>query len=261
MLLISWNLGYAFGFKATHEQAWRYLAELDPDLALLQEAVVPPWANNKWTIVRSPGEGWGSAVLAKPRFILREIEAPAELNRNGGNVTAVGAVKLEDGSELLVVSVHAPVLRGGAREIDLGGRDVVSVKLSAYRNASLRDVAYVSCRDLVKDRRFVVSGDWNTSPILWDQKHPKDGEAEFFARAAADGWVNCYRRFHEGEGRTWFRKNDPPYQLDHAFCDSATAGGLLDCQIDAHPAEPLGLSDHAPLLLMLQEPRTMATAV
>jgi hypothetical protein len=249
MLLISWNLGYAFGFKATHQHAWEYVASLDPDIALVQEAVVPGWAEDKWTVLRSPGSGWGSVILAKPRFNLREIDASTELNIKGGLVTAIGVVKLEDGAELLVVSVHAPVLRGGAREIDLGGRDVESLKLSAYQTASLRDVAYVICRDLVKERRFVVSGDWNTSPILWDRNHPKDCEAEFFSRAEADGWVNCYRKFHEGEGRTWFRKNDPPYQLDHAFCDSATAEALRNCRIDVNPAERMGLSDHAPLIL------------
>jgi exonuclease III len=37
--------------------------------------------------------------------------------------------------------------------------------------------------------------------------------------------------------------------MDHAFCDPVTAEVLRACEIDAHPAETLTLSDHAPLIL------------
>jgi exonuclease III len=64
--------------------------------------------------------------------------------------------------------------------------------------------------------------------------------------------VDCYRRFHATEGRSWFRAGQHPYQFDHDFCNPDTAAALRSCDIDAHPAEPMGLSDHAPLILRLE---------
>jgi exonuclease III len=76
-------------------------------------------------------------------------------------------------------------------------------------------------------------------------------EADFLARAELDGWIDCYRLSNEQEGRTWFRGRDIGYQLDHAFCDPETARLVRACYIEPEPAERLGLSDHAPLILKL----------
>jgi endonuclease/exonuclease/phosphatase family metal-dependent hydrolase len=249
MLVVSWNLGYAFGFKRTHDRAWHYLAALDPDLAVLQEALPPPWAREKWTVVAPHESKWGSVIVAKPDMALRAIDPPPEANLQLGLAIATGTVRLPDGDSLNVISVHAPAIK--ARDIDLAGRHPASVKLPLDRTAWLRDVAYVMCRELVRDQRFLASGDWNTSPQLWDQRHPGRHEVDFFTRARGDGWIDCYGRFHADEGRTWFHEGHAPYQLDHAFCDPVTAEGLRACDIDAHPAE-LKLSDHAPLRLIFE---------
>jgi exonuclease III len=244
---VSWNLGYAVRYKSTHERAWHYLAALDPDVAFLQEALVPQWARDKWTIVEPYDRKWSSVLIAKPELQLQATDLPEEANLDLGLSTAGGTIHLPDVQTLTVISVHAPIPE--AREIDLGGRDLDSVRLPRYDKAWLRDVAYVLCRDLVQDQRFLVAGDWNTSPELWDKLHPSRHEADFFTRAQEDGWVDCYRRFQTDEGRTWFRAGNAPYQFDHAFCDELTADSLAACDIDAHPAETLQLSDHAPLHL------------
>lgn len=53
MRLISWNMSAGFGFEAEkHIRAWEFLRdELKPDVALLQEAVPPPWADNEWSLL------------------------------------------------------------------------------------------------------------------------------------------------------------------------------------------------------------------
>ena len=185
-------------------------------------------------------------ILAKPTLDLQALDAPAEANLKGGLSVATGSVRVPSGGRVIVISVHAPVMK--ARAEDLAGRDLESVRLPHYPTASLRDVAYVISRDLARGRRFLAAGDWNTSPQRWDEFHATH-EADFFQRAADDGWVDCFRRFHAEEGRTWFRGEDRPYQQDHAFCDPATASILESCDIDAHPAEVLKLSDHAPLVI------------
>lgn len=70
MLIVSWNLARNTLSKAKHERAWHYLAALDPDIALLQEAVIPTWATDRWHVVLPPVRKWGSAVLAKPDLAL-----------------------------------------------------------------------------------------------------------------------------------------------------------------------------------------------
>lgn len=252
MRVVSWNLGHGFGFKRTHERAWRYLEGLDPDLALLQEVHPPDWVPTRkgWTMVPGRFTKWGSVIVAKTALQLAAFVGPVEGRLEGVGYLATGTVALPDGTSLLVGSVHTPI--GEASEDDLGGRDPEALRRPShkltgegpYRN----DVAYAIYHDRVPER-FLVSGDWNISARLWDALHPGEHEAEFFERAEADGWIDCYHRLHAEEGRTWFREPDPPYQMDHAFCDRATAKALAACRIDAHPADTLHLSDHAPLVL------------
>jgi endonuclease/exonuclease/phosphatase family metal-dependent hydrolase len=253
MRVVSWNLGYAFGFKGTHERAWRYLEALDPDLALLQEVHPPDWAVTRkgWTMVPGRFTEWGSVILAKTFLQLTPFQGPIEGRLEAVGYLATGTVTLPDGASLLVGSVHTPI--GTATQEDLGGRDAEALRRPSHKQPPKgpyrNDVAYAIYRDRVPER-FLVSGDWNCSPFLWDALHRGEHEAEFFDRARDDGWMDCYQRFHpEGEGRTWFRGSEPPYQMDHAFCDGTTAEALVSCAIDAHPAGALGLSDHAPLFL------------
>jgi exonuclease III len=242
MRIVSWNLGYAFSFRVRHDQAWHYLAALDPDIALLQEVLPPAWARERWDIDFRPIRQWGTAIVAKPALKLRSDPEPVAYS-------ATGTVSILDGLDLLVASVHTQV--GVPSPEDYAGLDREAIRRPRRASLSHADVGYAIQRARVEGGRFLVGGDWNTAR-LWDRTHPGAFEADFFARAEADGWVDCYRRFHpEGEGRTWFRGSDAPYQLDHVFCDSTTAAQLTGCEIYAHAAETLQLSDHAPLVVEL----------
>jgi exonuclease III len=125
--------------------------------------------------------------------------------------------------------------------------------LPGETRANAPDAAFAVARDLAVDR-FLLAGDWNMSPQLWDHNYGGTRGAKFFRRIAEAGWVDCYRRFHADEGRTWFRKGNRAYQFDHAFCDGQTAKTLRSCDIDSYAAEVLGLSDHAPLVVELEMP-------
>ena len=257
MRVVSWNLGYAFGFKTTHDRAWDWLKAADPDLAMLQEVrpKLPEWVEERWTVVRRGPKYSGSLILAKPDLGLRELPGEHPRFKGSDAYLATGTVTLPDGTELLVATVHTPV--GKATDDELFGYDPEAIRrprdigpngdIGPRRN----DVAYAYYRDTVRGKRFLVSGDWNIAR-LWDYQYrkPPTHEVDFFDRAEADGWKECYRLFHpEGEGRTWFRDPEPPYQMDHAFCDPKTAKALRACDIDADPAELLKLSDHAPLIM------------
>jgi exonuclease III len=253
MRIVSWNLAANTTSRshAVHDRAWRYLESLDPDVALIQEARPPEWVAGKkdWMIVQRPFRLWASAIVAKAPLQLTGFEGPFEGVLDDDGYLATGTVTLPDGASLLVGSVHTPI--GPATDAELGGRDPDAVRTPRYKVPYRRDVAYAIYHDRVAGQRFLVSGDWNIAR-LWDTNHRNTSEIDFFLRAERDGWIDCYQRLHpEGEGRTWFRGDDPPYQMDHAFCDAATAESLVRCEIDAHPAETLLVSDHAPLVLEL----------
>ena len=248
MRIVSWNLARNTTSRSwsVHDRAWEYLAELDPDIALLQEATVPEWARERWSVVAPSRSQWGSAVIARPSLALLEGPVDWEGGYEQGVLLATAEATPANGSSILLGSVHAVVGTVSNEILDMF--DPAALKRPHEPRPYPNDVAYAIYRERVRDRRFLVSGDWNTAR-LWDVLHSRAHEADFFARAEEDGWIECYRLFHEQEGRTWFRGTDAPYQLDHAFCDAETAQLLRSCSIDPHPAEQLHLSDHAPLLM------------
>lgn len=257
MLVVSWNLARNTTSRsnAVHDRAWHLLAAMDPDIALLQEAQPPAWVRQRWDVVKAPTRYWGSAILAKPALHVSPFTGRQDEYWDASGYLASATVTLADGTSLFLGSVHAPLIHQLSSE-QLAGFNPHEIKLPSRSMAAYYDVPYALFRERVPSR-FLVSGDWNVSPILWDEHHPDAHMAEFFERAAADGWVDCYRQFHVGEGRSWFRGTDRPYQMDHAFCDPTTAQSLTRCDIEPYGAETLRLSDHAPLVLTVQEMRGM----
>src|SRR4051812_38417458 len=79
MRMMIWNMEAGFGYDiARHEEAWRWLADQDPDVALLQEAV-PAWASDHWPVIihapKYPGRvPWGCAIVSKQET-MRECAA------------------------------------------------------------------------------------------------------------------------------------------------------------------------------------------
>ena len=252
MRIVSWNLARNTTSRSnpSHERAWHFLAALDPDIALIQEAWPPVWASDRWTIVNAKTKYWGSAILAKPELALEpmDLERPTRWDKDG--YLASGSIKLPDSRRLVLGSVHAPLMKSLTVEY-LAGLDATAIKLPSYSTAFYYDVPYALFQERVRDL-FIVGGDWNVSPELWDAHHRNSYEREFFERAAADGWVDCYRRFHDVEGQTWFRKNNRPYQMEHVFCDPKTADQIRSCEIEPFPAASLAVSDHAAVVLELE---------
>ena len=60
--VVTWNMGMADRarrFVKTHDQAWRHVLRLSPDLAFLQEAFPPDWVEGEGTVVRDLFQQWG----------------------------------------------------------------------------------------------------------------------------------------------------------------------------------------------------------
>jgi hypothetical protein len=67
MRVVSWNMGCATKrYCSVRDEAWRFLLGLEPDIALVQEAMLdlPAWLEAEGTLFIRPAFGdqrWGSA--------------------------------------------------------------------------------------------------------------------------------------------------------------------------------------------------------
>jgi exonuclease III len=256
MRILCWNLGVAYGrFRddpVLHERAWHWIAALDPDLAFLQEVRAPAWAQERWQVLVGPYQFFASALLARRDADLR----PASLPDGGildrfGSYLATAELDVSGIGSLLVASVHTSA--AVAPPWGHPGLDRAAIARPSVGEPWWNDVAYAAYSDLVRDRCFIVAGDWNTA--RWPDEHgvPEPAGAEFFERAAAAGWVDVSLDAEGREGRSWYGTLAPrPYQPDHVFSDRMTAALVRTFEIEPWPVLALGLSDHAPLLLTLE---------
>lgn len=256
MRVVSWNLaGAPHTYRVQrYDAALIYLRDhLSADVALLQEVRFDSRLGevlSEYAVLNCarPGDLWGSAVLVRGR-------RARSLSPNAGGAldmltsylayTEVEAGRLGD---IRLVSAHAPPSRAPEELAD-------SVTLRfPVRGCGVwhSDVIVSELAGWLKGQPFIVGGDWNESPSLWDDTYGVENGAEFFAAVRALGWVDGARHLHPGSGdlRTLFRTGSKAYQIDHVFTDSLTAQHLTKVFVEQPPG--VGeLSDHAPLVVEL----------
>lgn len=239
------------------DQAWHYLLGLGPDLAFLQEALPPTWSRSEGILVHEPFRQWGSLIFS-PRFPIERFRLPEDSPlRSLGAYLAFGVASVPDGSDALVVSVHAVVKR--ATRAHLGDLDPAAIARPSRQHPMINDIVFAGLEDLVRDRRFIVAGDWNVARLI-DQKQPGTGGREFFERVHAQGWFDCVWEKHGEELQTFFRGSGEPYQDDHVFCDPGLGARLQDVRVASDAVVDLRLSDHAPIVLDFNVPPASVTS-
>lgn len=107
MRIVTWNMGY-WGHASAHEAAWRWLLdELSPDIALLQECVVPSWVQSRATVLfdeaypKSRNQRWGTALVTR-------------------DLTTIPARLEEIETWLATLGDHAPDVCSAARDCEAG---------------------------------------------------------------------------------------------------------------------------------------------
>jgi hypothetical protein len=100
---------------------------------------------------------WGSAIVAKPGLQLKGLPDPSRSVPGRDAYLATGTVRVADGSELIVVSVHSRIGKTAAE--DLVGLDPEVIRRPQEKAPHQDDIDYALIRERVRDGRFLVSGD------------------------------------------------------------------------------------------------------
>lgn len=246
--VVTWNMGMADRarrFVRTHDQAWRYLLELSPDLAFLQETFPPDWVESEGRVVRDPFEKSGSLIFS-PELAIEPFSLPEDSSlRALPNYLAFAEIPLPDGTQAIAASIHAPTYRRAEGDV-LGGRDPKELRRSV-EGPNYNDAIFAGLAPLVEGRRFLLAGDWNTARRQRTERESRGGE-EFFARVREAGWHDCVWSKLQDEIRTWFGPGKIQ-QDDYVFCDSWLGESVEKVSVAEDAATERHLSDHAPLIV------------
>ena len=124
---------------------------------------------------------------------------------------------------------------------------------------------------LREDVPVVLAGDYNVAPTAidiypttsWDDDALVQPESRAaYARLVKQGWTDAIRKLH-GEERVYtfwhYMRNrwrrDAGLRLDHLLLSPALAARLRDAGVDRSARAMEGASDHAPVWIILDEPK------
>ena len=259
MRIIVWNCHGA----GSASEAWDYLLELDPEIALLQEVRSLPakiesrydWRGHLATNKDGTSQRFQTGILAR-RFGERiELRGPEswvnkELERFAGNLVAY-EVLTSHGKAVNVISVYSPAWPVSRERLD--GVDTSHVKLTQNCDVWVGDLLWASlvASEINKEQNWIVGGDFNLSESfdLWCGG-PR-GNREYLDRMSEVGLVECLRTSTGILTPTFRNLRDGmmKHQMDHLFV-TQEFGALLStcCTGSQERVFGLGLSDHLPII-------------
>ena len=256
MRLVTWNVN---SLKARLPRVLELLAEHRPDVVCLQETkaaagqpLPAELADAGYTAVGHGAGRWaGVAVLLGPGRRPDVVAAglPGEPDPAEARWLEVTA------GPLTVVSVYVP-----------NGRAVASPAFAAklaFLDAAAERLGALAGRPLL------AAGDWNVAPTdadLYDPAafvgatHVTAAERGRLGRLLDGGLVDAWRRLHPDEpGFTWWDYRAGHFhrglgmRIDLALLSPELAGRLAACRVDRRYRKGPAPSDHAPLLVDLDD--------
>ena len=194
-----------------HERAWHWIAALDPDLAFLQETEPPGWAAERWELVVGPHQFFASALADAARASQLQ-PGDAARGRRARRVRLLPRDgrdrRVRRATPLFVSSVHTSARV--APEWGHPGLDRAAI--ARGRASASRGGTTSPSRDTASSSPIAgssLAGDWNTSRWVDADGVAEPAGAEFFARAAAAGWVGALARRRRPRGQDLVRLDEP----------------------------------------------------
>jgi exonuclease III len=245
---------------------WRYVGQLAPDLALLQEVMgVPSDLATRYQVVsvepittRGTPQRFRTVILSRDREPLLgrpatgEARIDEELNRFQGHLPLV-EVPFPEGS-LRAVNVYSPAWPIPRESI--AHHDWADVKLTLSTDVWVGDLLwkFLSYRDLTSNP-WIVGGDFNLSETFDSWPGGPRGNREYLDRMEALGFTECLRA-SAGKLTPTFRNprgGHVKHQVDHLFVTTDLAARLEDCRVgDENVIFGKNLSDHLPIIADFQ---------
>lgn len=257
MKMLCWNMGAAYGFKgAKHAAAWEWLNGQDADVAMLQEVVPREEYLDEWQSVAFAGkwQNWGSAVLVRDGGY--EKWEPSEKQPWLQTVRgAVAVAKPVDDAGLWFASVHsdASSFEATAKEWKSTYQNLPPREgILRSRENEMWEIEVIAheLQPVLASKEFIFGGDLNAA--LLSDKPGKAEEARLFANLATLGYTDIRHRHSADEVQTYFKPNTRPFMLDHLYADTKTAAAVKSWRVLTEVAADLGLSDHAPVEVVLE---------
>jgi hypothetical protein len=220
---------------ARHREAWDFLSDLNVDVAFLQEAILPPWVHDQWSVVHYPkynkGRRWGSAILARKGWKLTEHKpdpsTPWLLGLREFRCPAVVA-RLESPRSLWLASIHSHYAPLTPKE--MVAVDGTMPAIWGDNGEALYELEVVApeFQRLAAGKPYILAGDFNTAGPL----EPRLARGARFQtrRVAAGLWVlggegrAPERTLYPNSGHNKGRQPKPGdfWHLDHMCADSTT---------------------------------------
>jgi len=238
MRFVTWNMNYWIRNKQQRKLAWSYLFdELDPDIALLQEAKIQTLNLDNYNIIYHKLDGrrdWGSIIVAKN---YRLFEHLIKNYYPGSRGLIAAEAQVSENIRITVINIYG--------QIDPDGYATTTL------HHMLSDLTPILHKE-GKKKFIVLGGDFNISK-QWDEKYKNRDPLHklVFDRLEDFGLVNCTGIFYGGHIKTYtHRRGNFPWQTDYLFVSSNLKERIKFCEVISSE-EINELSDHSPILLEL----------
>lgn len=160
MRILSWNMDQQ-GHAGSHPEAWAFLRTIDPDIALLQEAIVPEDIYDQYEVLWN--RAWDNKPWVRPSCLVLETLCVTERTDPGEPSwwrTAPPGARLHPDHARIIDQRVVPALRltFDALRTHLGDRFIVGGDLNTARAAGPRMAEERTRRVLERPRGLGVSG-------------------------------------------------------------------------------------------------------
>jgi endonuclease/exonuclease/phosphatase family metal-dependent hydrolase len=230
MKIVAWNVNHKARQTKIRDQLTEAIVSLGPDAIVLTE------------YVHGPTRAEFHRGLAQRGFghLLMSQHTPRE-----NQVLIAARSPLEPGS--ILAPEIAPSVPSNALHVRLPHEDleILGIRLPDYSKAPKTKRAcwdwILQTANAVKDRPFVIIGDFNTDP-----KYPPNRCGDYIQRLVDDGWQLA----SPPDGSSYWTLNGDAVRIDHAFVSRllVVESASYVTRIDRHVfvgKEPGALSDHA----------------
>jgi len=239
--IVAWNVNHRIREKPIPDQMIEAIVALAPNVVVLTEYVHGPSRGS--FLARLAQHGFGKWLVSERRPRENQVLIAARTDLERGSIRAP---EIDRSAPSNVLHVHLPQ----------EGVEILGLRVPDYsKDAKTKRVCWdwiLETAASVKDRPFVIIGDFNTDP-----KYPRSRCGDCIKRLDDDGWQLA----SPPDGSSFWTLNGDAVRIDHAFVTK-----LLGVERAAYVTrsdrnvfvgkEPGALSDHAALSvdIIVREP-------